>query len=545
MTLKKTNPTQTSTWKSLEAHFNEIKNIEMEKMFKNGKKATDFTINWNDFTIDFSKNRINKKTLDLLCDLGSECDLKNAIEQQFKGEKINETENRAVLHTALRSDGNEKIITDNKDVVSSIIKSRNKIRNFTNDVLSGKIKGSTNKPFTDIVNIGIGGSDLGPAMVVEALKFYSSKVKSHFISNVDGDHVLEVIKELNPETTLFIIVSKTFTTQETLSNAKTIRNWLVKKIGENSVQNHFAAVSTNTIAIENFGIKSEYVFSMNNWVGGRFSLWSSVGLSISLSIGSKNFEDLLEGARKMDIHFRFTPFEKNIPVILALISIWYNNFFKCETEAVIPYSQYLNKLPAYLQQAIMESNGKSVDRDGQNISYQTGNIIWGNTGTNSQHAFFQLIHQGTKLIPCDFIGFKNPLHKENTQHDKLMSNFFAQTEALMAGKTSSEAKAELDKSKLNEDQINFLLPFKIFNGNKPTNTILIEKLNPESLGSLIAMYEHKIFVQGIIWNIFSYDQWGVELGKQLASNILNEINEKNLKNHDNSTSSLLNKYLEK
>ncbi len=545
MTLKKTNPTQTSTWKSLEAHFNEIKNIEMEKMFKNGKKATDFTINWNDFTIDFSKNRINKKTLDLLCDLGSECDLKNAIEQQFKGEKINETENRAVLHTALRSDGNEKIITDNKDVVSSIIKSRNKIRNFTNDVLSGKIKGSTNKPFTDIVNIGIGGSDLGPAMVVEALKFYSSKVKSHFISNVDGDHVLEVIKELNPETTLFIIVSKTFTTQETLSNAKTIRNWLVKKIGENSVQNHFAAVSTNTIAIENFGIKSEYVFSMNNWVGGRFSLWSSVGLSISLSIGSKNFEDLLEGARKMDIHFRFTPFEKNIPVILALISIWYNNFFKCETEAVIPYSQYLNKLPAYLQQAIMESNGKSVDRDGQNISYQTGNIIWGNTGTNSQHAFFQLIHQGTKLIPCDFIGFKNPLYKENTQHDKLMSNFFAQTEALMAGKTSSEAKAELDKSKLNEDQINFLLPFKIFSGNKPTNTILIEKLNPESLGSLIAMYEHKIFVQGIIWNIFSYDQWGVELGKQLASNILNEINEKNLKNHDNSTSSLLNKYLEK
>jgi glucose-6-phosphate isomerase len=299
------------------------------------------------------------------------------------------------------------------------------------------------------------------------------------------------------------------------------------------------------MAIKNFGIKPEYVFSMNNWVGGRFSLWSSVGLSISLSIGSKNFEDLLKGARKMDIHFRFTPFEKNIPVILALISIWYNNFFKCETEAVIPYSQYLNKLPAYLQQAIMESNGKSVDRDGQNISYQTGNIIWGNTGTNSQHAFFQLIHQGTKLIPCDFIGFNNPLHKKNTQHDKLMSNFFAQTEALMTGKTCLEAKAELDKSNLNEDQIKFLLPFKIFDGNKPTNTILIEKLNPESLGSLIAMYEHKIFVQGIIWNIFSYDQWGVELGKQLASNILNEINEKNLKNHDNSTSSLINKYLKK
>ena len=545
MTLKKTNPTLTSSWMSLKTHFNEIKNIEMGEMFKNGKKATDFTINWNDFTIDFSKNRINKKTLDLLCDLASECDLKNAIEQQFKGEKINETENRAVLHTAVRSDGNEKIMNDNKDVVPSILESRNKIRNFTNDVLSGKIKGSTNKSFTDVVNIGIGGSDLGPAMVVEALKFYSSKVKSHFVSNVDGDHVLEIIKELNPETTLFIIVSKTFTTQETLSNAKTIRNWLVKTIGEKSVQNHFAAVSTNTKAIKNFGIKTQYVFSMNDWVGGRFSLWSSVGLSISLSIGSKNFEDLLEGARKMDNHFKHTPFEQNIPVVLALISVWYNNFFKCETEAIIPYSQYLNKLPAYLQQAVMESNGKSVDRTGQNIAYQTGNIIWGNTGTNSQHAFFQLIHQGTKLIPCDFIGFKNPLYKENTQHDKLMSNFFAQTEALMMGKTSLEVESELNKSTLSEDQINFLLPFKIFNGNKPTNTILIDKLNPESLGSLISMYEHKIFVQGIIWNIFSYDQWGVELGKQLASNILEEINEKCLKNHDKSTTSLINKYLKK
>ena len=545
MTLKKINPTQTSAWKSLEFHFDEIKNIEMGEMFKNGKKATDFTINWNDFTIDFSKNRINKKTLDLLCDLASQCDLKNAIEQQFKGKEINETENRAVLHTAVRSDGNEKIMVNNKDIIPSILESRYKIRNFTNGILSGEIKGFTNKPFTDVVNIGIGGSDLGPAMVVEALKFYSSKLKSHFVSNVDGDHVLEVLKELNPETTLFIIVSKTFTTQETLSNARTIRNWLVKTIGESSVQNHFAAVSTNAVAIENFGIKAEYVFSMNDWVGGRFSLWSSVGLSISLSIGYKNFESLLDGARKMDVHFKQAPFEKNIPIVLALISIWYNNFFKSETEAVIPYSEYLSKLPAYLQQAVMESNGKTVDRNGQDISYQTGNIIWGNTGTNSQHAFFQLIHQGTKLIPCDFIGFKKPLHKENTQHNKLMSNFFAQTEALMMGKSSLEVESELNKSELNEDQIKFLLPFKIFDGNKPSNTILIEKLSPESLGSLISMYEHKIFVQGIIWNIFSYDQWGVELGKQLASKILNEINQKSLKNHDDSTTLLIDKYLRK
>ncbi len=541
--MKKNNPTLTSTWKNLTSHFNKIKNIEMKQMFIDGKKAEDFTISWENFTVDFSKNRITKKTLDLLFNLASECNLQQSIEDQFSGEKINQTEGRAVLHTAVRAEKNKKIFVDNKDVVPQVLESRKKIKRFTDDIISGEIKGSTNKIFTDIVNIGIGGSDLGPAMVVEALKYYSSRLKTHFVSNVDGDHVLEILKKLNPETTLFIVVSKTFTTQETLSNAITIKNWLIKSLGEESVINHFAAVSTNTAEIKNFGINPNYVFSMNDWVGGRFSLWSSVGLSISLSVGSKNFESLLKGARKMDNHFQSTPIEKNIPVILALISIWYNNFFKCETEAVIPYSEYLKKLPAYLQQAVMESNGKNTDRNGQNISYQTGNIIWGSTGTNSQHAFFQLIHQGTKLIPCDFIGFSDPLFKENKQHNKLMSNFFAQTEALMMGKTILEAKEELKDSSLSENQIKSLSPFKVFEGNKPTNTLLIQKLTPETLGSLIAIYEHKIFVQGIVWNIFSYDQWGVELGKQLASKLLKEIEEKDPKKHDDSTNSLLKNFL--
>lgn len=541
--MKKNNPTLTSAWKNLTSHFNKIKNIEMKQMFADGKKAEDFTISWENFTVDFSKNRITKKTLDLLFNLASECNLQQSIEDQFSGEKINQTEGRAVLHTAVRAEKNKKIFVDNKDVVPQVLESRKKIKRFTDDIISGEIKGSTNKIFTDIVNIGIGGSDLGPAMVVEALKYYSSRLKTHFVSNVDGDHVLEILKELNPETTLFIVVSKTFTTQETLSNAITIKNWLIKNLGEDNVINHFAAVSTNAAEIKNFGINPNYVFSMNDWVGGRFSLWSSVGLSISLSVGSKNFESLLKGARKMDHHFQSTPIEKNIPVILALISIWYNNFFKCETEAVIPYSEYLKKLPAYLQQAVMESNGKNTDRNGQNISYQTGNIIWGNTGTNSQHAFFQLIHQGTKLIPCDFIGFSDPLFKENKQHNKLMSNFFAQTEALMMGKTILEAQEELKDSSLSENQIKSLLPFKVFEGNKPTNTLLIQKLTPETLGSLIAIYEHKIFVQGIVWNIFSYDQWGVELGKQLASKLLKEIEKKDPKKHDDSTNSLLKNFL--
>ena len=542
MSLNKIDPTKTKAWKLLEDHFSEIKSDEIKNLISK-RNSNNYQLNWNNFLVDISKNRINDRTLSLLFNLAEECGLKEAIAKQFSGEIINQTENRAVLHTAIRTDGKEKIILDNKDLVPLIIQTRKKIQEFTDDVISKNIKGSTNKAFSDIVNIGIGGSDLGPVMVVEALKYYSSRLKTHFVSNVDGDHVLEILKDLNPETTLFIIVSKTFTTQETISNATTIKKWLVTTLGEKSVSSHFAAVSTNQKEIKNFGIKTDFVFPMNDWVGGRFSLWSSVGLSISLAVGYKNFEKLLIGANKMDTHFRSSSIEKNIPVVLSLISIWYNNFFKCETEGIIPYTQYLSRLPAYLQQAIMESNGKSVDRSGNKVDYQTGNIIWGDTGTNSQHAFFQLIHQGTKLIPCDFIGFKTPLFQNNTQHDKLMSNFFAQTEALMMGKTRSSVEAELKKSGLSDKEIRFLTPFKVFDGNKPTNTILIEQLNPESLGSLIAMYEHKIFVQGVIWNIFSYDQWGVELGKQLASKVLKEIENNSIEKHDFSTNYLLNKYL--
>ena len=542
MSLNKIDPTKTKAWKLLKDHFSEIKSDEIKNLINN-RGSENYHLTWNDFLVDISKNRINDQTLSLLFNLAEECGVKEAISKQFSGEIINQTENRAVLHTAIRTHGKEKIILDNKDLVPSIIQTRKKIQEFTNDVISKKIKGSTNKVFTDIVNIGIGGSDLGPVMVVEALKHYSSRLKTHFVSNVDGDHVLEILKDLNPETTLFIVVSKTFTTQETISNATTIKKWLVSKLGEKSVASHFAAVSTNKKEIKNFGINPDFVFSMNDWVGGRFSLWSSVGLSISLAVGYENFEKLLIGANKMDTHFRTSSIEKNIPIVLSLISIWYNNFFKCETEGIIPYTQYLSRLPAYLQQAIMESNGKSVDRSGNKINYQTGNIIWGDTGTNSQHAFFQLIHQGTKLIPCDFIGFTTPLFENNTQHDKLMSNFFAQTEALMMGKTKSTVEKELKESGLSDKEISFLTPFKVFEGNKPTNTILVKQLTPESLGSLIAMYEHKIFIQGVIWNIFSYDQWGVELGKQLASKVLKEIENKSIEKHDLSTDYLLKKYL--
>ena len=543
MSLKKINPIKTESWTKLKTHFNEIENKEIKNLLSSRSNPSSFNLEWNDFNIDISKNRVDNTTLNLLLDLAKECKLDDAIAKQFNGSVINETEKRAVLHTAVRADGNEKINIDGQNVIPSILETRNKIKSFTNDVISGNLKGYSNKTFTDVVNIGIGGSDLGPVMVVEALKHYSSRLKPHFVSNVDGDHVLEIIRDLNPETTLFVIVSKTFTTQETISNANTIKDWLVTNFNESAVSKHFAAVSTNLNEIKKFGINPKMVFSMNDWVGGRFSLWSSVGLSISLAIGYDNFNRLLSGANKMDKHFQKTEFENNIPVVLALLSIWYNNFFKCETEAVIPYTQYLNRLPAYLQQAIMESNGKSVDRAGNPVKYQTGNIIWGDTGTNSQHAFFQLIHQGTKLIPCDFIGFKKPLFKENTQHDKLMSNFFAQTEALMMGKSEKTVVNELKNAGLSEHEINSLKTFKIFEGNRPTNTIVIDQLKPESLGSLIAMYEHKIFVQGIIWNIYSYDQWGVELGKQLASKVLKEIENKKISNHDSSTNSLLKSYL--
>jgi glucose-6-phosphate isomerase len=487
--------------------------------------------------------------MDLLVNLSNEVHLKEAIAAYFEGETINRTENRAVLHTALRAPENAVVKVDGHNIIPEIYDVKNKIKTFTNEVVNGVRKGYTGKTFTDVVNIGIGGSDLGPAMVVEGLQYYKNHLNVHFVSNVDGDHVNEIIKKINPETTLFVIVSKTFTTQETLTNSETIRSWfLSREFGtaqQEDVAKHFVAVSTNIKNVTEFGIDADNVFPMWDWVGGRFSLWSAVGLSISLAVGFDNFDKVLKGANEMDDHFKTTSFDKNIPVVLALLSIWYNNFFGAESEALIPYTQYLQKLAPYLQQGIMESNGKSIGRDGKPVNYQTGTIIWGEPGTNSQHAFFQLIHQGTKLIPTDFIGFVNSLYGNNDHHDKLMSNFFAQTEALLNGKTETQVRDEFNKQGVSSEKADYLAPFKVFEGNKPTNTILINSLTPETLGSLVAMYEHKIFVQGVIWNIFSYDQWGVELGKQLATSILEEINSTNVKNHDSSTTFLLNHYLNK
>lgn len=544
MALPKVNPSQTAAWQQIQSHFEKMQATSMKDLFaSDANRAEKFHIQWNDFLVDYSKNIINQETLDLLLNLANEVELKQAISSYFQGDIINQTENRAVLHTALRAKESANILVDGVNVMPEVYSVKNKIKNFSNEVISGNKKGFTGKPFTDIVNIGIGGSDLGPAMIVEALQFYKNHLNVHFVSNVDGDHVNEVIKKLNPETTLFVVVSKTFTTQETLSNAETIRSWFLQSASQDDVAKHFVAVSTNIQKVTEFGINPDNVFPMWDWVGGRFSLWSAVGLSISLAVGFDNFDKLLKGANEMDEHFKNESFDKNIPVVLALLSIWYNNFFGAESEALIPYTQYLQKLAPYLQQGIMESNGKSIGRDGKPVNYQTGTIIWGEPGTNSQHAFFQLIHQGTKLIPTDFIGFKQSLYGNKDHHDKLMSNFFAQTEALLMGKTEAQVKAEFEKQGISGEKADFLLPFKVFSGNKPTNTILIDKLTPESLGALVAMYEHKIFVQGIIWNIFSYDQWGVELGKQLANSILDEIESKEVKNHDSSTSFLLKAYL--
>ncbi|MCF6294388.1 MAG: glucose-6-phosphate isomerase [Flavobacteriaceae bacterium] len=542
MSLKSINPTQTKAWSKLEEHFNTTKDVQIKDWFINdAQRAERFTIKWEDFYVDYSKNRITQKTIDLFLELAEEVDLKDAISKYFSGDKINKTENRAVLHTALRAKETDEVFVDGENIIPEIYKVKDKIKIFTNEVVNGTKKGFTAKPFTDIVNIGIGGSDLGPAMVVDALQFYKNHLTTHFVSNIDGDHVNEILKKLNPETTLFVIVSKTFTTQETLSNANIIKEWFLKSSSKQDIAKHFVAVSTNIEKVKAFGIEQENIFPMWNWVGGRFSLWSAVGLSISLSIGYNNFESLLEGANKMDTHFKSETFENNIPVILAFISIWYNNFFKAESEAIIPYSQYLNQFATYLQQAIMESNGKSVDRNGEVVDYQTGTIIWGEPGTNSQHAFFQLIHQGTKLIPADFIGFAKALHGNKDHQDKLMSNFFAQTEALLNGKTKEEVVFEMKDLNIDEENNN-QIPFKVFEGNKPTNTIFIKKLTPKSLGKLIAMYEHKIFVQGVIWNIFSYDQFGVELGKQLAGEILKELNTSSIENHDSSTTTLIDHY---
>ncbi|AIY12393.1 glucose-6-phosphate isomerase [Cellulophaga baltica] len=540
MALQNINPTSTEAWKQLTAHFNANKNQEIKEYFKSdATRADKFTIEWNDFLVDFSKNRLSKETLDLLLNLAEELKLKDAIGKYFEGDIINETEGRAVLHTALRAKKTDSVLVDGENVVPEVYEVKAKIRAFTASIISGDKKGFTGKKFTDVVNIGIGGSDLGPAMVVEALKFYGNHLKMHFVSNVDGDHVYETLRHLDPETTLFVVVSKTFTTQETLSNATTIKKWFLKHATQADVAKHFAAVSTNTEKISEFGIASENVFPMWDWVGGRFSLWSAVGLSIALAVGFENFDALLEGANEMDDHFKEEDFDQNIPVILALISVWYNNFYGAETEAIIPYTQYLSRFSAYLQQGIMESNGKSVDRAGNPVTYQTGTIIWGEPGTNSQHAFFQLIHQGTKVIPTDFIGYRNSLHGDTDHHNKLMANFFAQTEALMNGKGAAEVKKELVEKGMDEKSLEKLLPFKVFQGNNPTNTLLIDKLTPKSLGALIAMYEHKIFVQGVIWNIFSYDQWGVELGKQLATTILKDIENSEITNHDSSTLNLL------
>ena len=535
MALNSINPTQTKAWSKLKAHFETIKDAQMKTWFKeNPNRAEEFTIQWDDFYVDFSKNRITSQTLVLFKELAEELKLDEAITKYFDGDIINHTEVRAVLHTALRAPVDAQIYVDGVNVVPEIHQVKALIKTFSDAIINGAKKGYTNKPFTDIVNIGIGGSDLGPAMVVDSLSFYGNHLKLHYVSNVDGDHVNEIIKRLDAETTLFVIVSKTFTTQETLSNATTIKEWFLKHGTQGDVAKHFVAVSTNTAKVEAFGIEPSNIFPMWDWVGGRFSLWSAVGLSISLAVGYDHFNSLLIGAHKMDTHFKEEKFEINIPVILAFLSVWYNNFFKAESEAVIPYTQYLNQFATYLQQAIMESNGKSIDRSGNKVKYQTGNLIWGEPGTNSQHAFFQLIHQGTKLIPTDFIGFTKSLHGNADHHDKLISNFLAQTEALLNGKSKAAVLSEGTEAAI--------VPFKVFEGNKPTNTIFINQLNPESLGKLIAMYEHKIFVQGVIWNVFSYDQFGVELGKQLASNILKEFDSSAIVNHDASTASLLSYY---
>lgn len=543
--LKKINPTQTQAWKKLEAHYAEMKNTEMKSLFASDpKRFSEFSTKFEDILIDYSKNIINTKTQELLLELASEVDLKGAIDAMYQGDVINETEGRSVLHVALRNRSNSPIYVDGKDVMPDVNAALEKVKTFSNQVIDGSWKGYTGKSITDIVNVGIGGSDLGPVMVTEALKPYQKGLNVHFVSNVDGTHMVETLKGLNPETTLVMIASKTFTTQETMTNAISARDWFLATAKDNEhVKKHFVAISTNSKLVAEFGIDTNNMFEFWDWVGGRYSLWSSIGLSIACAIGYDNFVELLEGAHAMDNHFHSTNFNENVPVILALIGLWYNNFFGAESEAILPYDQYMHRFPAYFQQGNMESNGKYVDRTGNKVDYQTGPIIWGEPGTNGQHAFYQLIHQGTKLIPCDFIApavSQNPI---GDHHPKLLSNFFAQTEALMNGKTEEEVITEFKAKDTSEEEIKRLTPFKVFEGNKPTNSILFEKLTPRTLGSLLAMYEHKIYAQGVIWNVFSFDQWGVELGKQLANKILPELSdEEEVKTHDSSTNGLINYY---
>jgi len=537
--------TLTSSYKYLVDHYITLNEKSLKDLFaEDPTRFEKFSILFNDILLDYSKNRINEQTLALLIQLAKECKLDAAIKAMFAGEKINVTEGRQVLHTALRNQSDQPVFVDSEDVMPKVRAVLAHMKEFVNQIVSGEWKGFTGKEITDVVNIGIGGSDLGPIMVTEALKPYKTRLNLHFVSNVDGTHIAETLKKVNPETTLFLIASKTFTTQETMANAQSAKEWFLQSGAvEADVAKHFVALSTNEKGVSAFGIDTKNMFEFWDWVGGRYSLWSAIGLSIALGIGYDNFEELLAGAHDTDEHFRTTEFEENIPVILALLGIWYNNFFEAESHAILPYDQYLNRFAAYFQQGDMESNGKYIDRNGNRVDYQTGPIIWGEPGTNGQHAFYQLIHQGTKLIPCDFIAPANSHNPIGNHHQMLLSNFFAQTEALMNGKTEEEVVAEFVKAGKSQEEIEKLKNYKVFEGNRPTNSILLKEITPRSLGSLIAIYEHKIFVQGIIWNIYSFDQWGVELGKQLASKILPELaGVEDVESHDSSTNGLINQY---
>lgn len=544
--LPKINPRSTATWPLLKEHFAEMQSVKMRELFATDKNRFDqMNIRLDDILFDYSKNIVTGKTLDLLLQLANDCKLKEAISAMFDGDIINATEHRSVLHTALRNFSKEPVYAEGNNVMPQVKKVLRKMKVFCEAVHSGEHRGYTGKRIKYIINIGIGGSDLGPLMVTEALKPYKVEdIETYFVSNVDATHIAETLKKVNPERTLFLIASKTFTTQETMTNANTARAWFLKKAkNEKHIAKHFAALSTNESEVVKFGIDKKNMFEFWDWVGGRYSLWSAIGLSIALTIGYKNFEQLLKGAHSTDNHFRNTSFEKNIPVLMGMIGLWYTNFFGSQSEAILPYDQYMHRFAAYFQQGNMESNGKSVDRNGEPVEYATGPVIWGEPGTNGQHAFYQLLHQGTPLIPCDFIAPAQSHNPIGDHHQKLLSNFFAQTEALMNGKTDEEAEKELEKQGLTAEQIAGLLPFKVFAGNKPTNSFLIKKITPFTLGQLIALYEHKIFTQGIIWNIYSFDQWGVELGKQLANKILPELeNDEVVSNHDSSTNSLINAY---
>jgi glucose-6-phosphate isomerase len=541
--LPRIDPTQTESWKKLEEHFKSVKDRRMIDLFdQDPERFSRFSIRFEDILVDYSKNRVTRETRALLLGLARECGVKEAVESMFSGDAINETENRAALHVALRNRSNNPMVVNGTDVMPDVNRVLEQMKRFSEAVISGDRAGYTGKKLTHVVNIGIGGSDLGPLMVTEALKpYWKADFHPHFVSNVDGTHIVETLKGLSPESTLFIIASKTFTTRETMTNALTARRWFLDGAKDESfIRRHFVAISTNEEEVKTFGIDPENMFRFWDWVGGRYSLWSAIGLSIACTIGFECFLELLEGAHAMDIHFREAPFEENIPVILAVIGVWHTNFFGAQTEAILPYDQYMHRFPAYFQQANMESNGKGVDRSGRDVHYETGPVIWGEPGTNGQHAFYQLIHQGTRHIPCDFIAPAISHNPVGDHHEILLSNFFAQTEALMRGKGSDEVMEELRRSGIGEEEIRRVLPYKVFQGNRPTNSILVKKITPRILGSLIALYEHKIFVQGVIWNIFSFDQWGVELGKQLATRILPELKgEKGSESHDSSTAGLL------